>query len=398
MAHAPAVLVTLAGPDTPGITASLMRLVAEEQVALLDVEQVVVHRQLTLCLLLDTKSDAPVLKELSFFANQQGLTMQFVEVGDPVQATAAKVRRVAVTALGDPLLPRHIAALAGTLASHEANIAIIERLSGEGLSALEIQADVAVPQMTALRSALLELALAADLDLAVQPWGLVRRGMRLCAMDMDSTLVQVEVIDELARLHGVGEQVARITADAMAGELNYEASLRRRVGLLEGLRAEQVQAVADALPLTEGAEVLVSTLQHLGYKTAVISGGFDVAAHRVQARLGLDHAHSNTLEVVDGVLTGRVLEPIVTPERKVRLLEEIAETEGIDLSQTIAIGDGANDLRMIERAGLGIAFHAKAKLRQAADTALTAGGLDRVLYLLGIRARDLAEWGIASQD
>ncbi|MEO0604051.1 MAG: phosphoserine phosphatase SerB, partial [Myxococcota bacterium] len=297
---------------------------------------------------------------------------------------------------GDPLEARHVAAIAGTLAEHGANIGAIERLSGEALSALEIRADVSGGEASVgeLGRALLGLALADDLDLAVQPWGLVRRGMRLCAMDMDSTLVQVEVIDELARLHGVGDAVARITADAMAGELDYEASLRQRVAQLEGMDAAGVEAVADRLPLTEGAEVLVGTLKHLGYTTAVISGGFDVAARRVQQRLGLDHAHSNTLEVVDGVLTGRVLEPIVTPERKVALLRSIADAEGIDLSQTIAIGDGANDLLMIEAAGLGIAFHAKARLRSAADTALTAGGLDRVLYLLGIRARDLAEWNV----
>ncbi|MEN0065183.1 MAG: phosphoserine phosphatase SerB [Myxococcota bacterium] len=389
------VLVTVTGRDAPGITAALTQVVAEQGVILRDVEQVVVHGQLTLCLLLETSSDAFVLKELLFAASQRGLTLQLAEMRD--EAPSRSQRRVAVTALGNPLEARHLSALAKVLAEHGANIVAMDRLSGEALDALEVRADVTGDgDVAALSSALLGLALTDDLDLAVQPWGLVRRGMRLCAMDMDSTLVQVEVIDELARHHGVGEQVARITADAMAGGLDYEASLRRRVALLEGLRADAVDQVADQLPLTDGAEVLVSTLKHLGYKTAVISGGFDVAARRVQARLGLDHACSNTLEVKDGVLTGRVLEPIVTPERKVQLLERIARDEGVDLSQTIAIGDGANDLKMIERAGLGIAFHAKATLRDAADTALTAGGLDRVLYLLGIRARDLAEWGIPS--
>ncbi len=391
------VLVTVTGLDTPGITASLVEVVAREGAELLDVEQVVVQGQLTLCLLLGSVADAPVLKELLFAASQRGLATTFAEL--PSDPGPTGTRRLAITALGDPLEARHVAAIASTLADHGANIGAIERLSGAGLSAMEVRADLAGDDdaVATLRSALLRLALEDDLDLAVQPYGLLRRGMRLCAMDMDSTLVQVEVIDELARLHGVGDAVARITADAMAGELDYEASLRRRVSLLEGLDAASVQAVADRLPLTEGAEVLVSTLQHLGYRTAVISGGFDVAARRVQERLGLDHAHSNTLEVADGVLTGRVLEPIVTPERKVALLAQIATDEGIDLSQTIAIGDGANDRLMIEAAGLGIAFHAKAKLRRAADAALTAGGLDRVLYLLGIRARDLAEWGVGAE-
>jgi len=397
VADEPTVLVTVTGRDAPGITAALVDVVARLGASLLDVEQVVVQGQLTLCLLLGAAADSAVLKELLFAASQRGLLTTFTELAPEARA-APPARRVAITALGDPLEPRHVASIASVLADHGANIAAMERLSGDALSALEIRADVPGDDAArhALNRALLGLALADDLDLAVQPWGLVRRGMRLCAMDMDSTLVQVEVIDELARLHGVGDQVARITADAMAGGLDYEESLRQRVGLLEGLDASSVEAVADRLPLTEGAEVLVGTLRHLGYKTAVISGGFDVAARRVQSRLGLDHAHSNTLEVVDGVLTGRVLEPIVTPRRKVELLAGIAAEEGIDLSQTIAIGDGANDLLMIEAAGLGIAFHAKATLRRAADTALSAGGLDRVLYLLGIRARDLAEWGLTS--
>lgn len=381
------VLVTVSGADTPGITADLMRVVAEQGVGLHDLEQVVVQGRVVTGFVLEAAYDAPVLKELLFIGNQRGLTVQFAPLADAA-ASDPSVRRVAITALADPLGARHIRDIAATVARHGANIGSMERLSETALSALEIRADVpgGDEAVARLRHDLLKLALSEDVDLAVQPWGLLRRGMRLCAMDMDSTLVQVEVIDELARVHGVGEQVARITADAMAGGLDYEASLRQRVSLLAGLDEASVHAVADRLPLTDGAETLVQTLKRLGYVTAVISGGFDVAARQVQARLGLDHAHSNTLEVVDGVLTGNVLEPIVTPERKVRLLEQIAHDEGIDLDQTIAIGDGANDLMMIERAGLGVAFHAKATLREAADISLTAGGLDRVLYLLGLRS------------
>ncbi len=384
-------LITVTGRDTPGIAASLASVIAARGASLLDIEQVAVQGQLTLCLHL-SGADAAMLDALRSSAGDQGLTVRL----DTLQpaAPSAPPRRIAITALGSPLEARHIAAITRTLAAHGANITGMDRLSGVDLSALELRADVPGGQsgVESLTHTLLDLALESELDLAVQPWGLLRRGMRLCAMDMDSTLVQVEVIDELARLHGVGDQVARITADAMAGGLDYEASLRLRVSLLEGLDARAVAIVADQLPLTDGAELLVSTLKHLGYTTAVISGGFDVAARRVQQRLGLDHAHSNTLEVADGRLTGRVLEPIVTPQRKVELLRSIAAAEGIDLSQTIAIGDGANDLQMIEAAGLGIAFHAKPRLRSAADTALTAGGLDRVLYLLGIGARDLAAW------
>ncbi|TNE88532.1 MAG: phosphoserine phosphatase SerB [Deltaproteobacteria bacterium] len=384
------VLVTVTGSDHPGITAALASVLADHGVALEDIEQVVVHGRLTLCLLLDLPgTDSPALRDLLFRAKELGLALDFESLPDA--RPRPPTTEVAVTALANPISPVHLTALARVLAHHEANIRAIDRLSARGLSALELKAEVLGDgdRLARLRHALLELAIAENVDLAVQPLGLARRSLRLVAMDMDSTLIQVEVIDELARAHGVGEQVARITAEAMAGDLDYEQSLRKRVSLLEGLSVEAVEQVADGLPLTDGAETLVRTLKRLGCKTAVISGGFDVAARRVQQRLGLDHAHSNALEVVDGRLTGRVLEPIVTPERKVQLLEQIAAAEGIPLTQTVAIGDGANDLMMIERAGLGIAFHAKARLRAAADTALTHGGLDRVLYLLGVRDREL---------
>jgi phosphoserine phosphatase len=208
---------------------------------------------------------------------------------------------------------------------------------------------------------------------------------------MDSTLIQMEVIDELARRAGVGDEVAALTARAMAGELDYEQSLRARVALLAGLPVHHLDDIAANLPLTDGAATLVRVLSRLGYRTAVISGGFTFAAHALKQRLGLDYAYSNTLERADGKLTGRVLEPIVTPQRKADLLDLIAQGERIELDQTIAIGDGANDLPMLQRAGLGIAFHAKPKLAANAHTAISHGSLARVLYLLGLRARDLAD-------
>lgn len=211
-------------------------------------------------------------------------------------------------------------------------------------------------------------------------------------MDMDSTLIRIEVIDELARAFGVYEKVAELTATAMKGGMPYEDSLRMRVALLAGMPLSDVLKVASDPPVTEGAAELLRVLRGLGYKTAVISGGFSFAAEALRARLGLDYAYSNTLEVKDGKLTGRVLEPIVGPQRKADLLDAIAQREGIPLEQTIAIGDGANDLLMLEKAGLGIAFHAKEKLKNAADTSLSQGGLDRILYLLGLRARDVKEF------
>jgi phosphoserine phosphatase len=210
-------------------------------------------------------------------------------------------------------------------------------------------------------------------------------------MDMDSTLIRIEVIDELARAYGVGEQVSRITERAMHGEMDYDESLRQRVGLLKGLDVKVLNDIAANLPLTEGAETLIRVLRRLGYRTAIISGGFSVAAEALKARLGIDYAHSNVLEQEDGKLTGRTLGPIVNARRKAELLESIAQAEGILLDQVIAVGDGANDLLMLERAGLGIAFRAKPKLRQAADTSISAGGLDTILYLLGLSARELQE-------
>jgi phosphoserine phosphatase len=212
-------------------------------------------------------------------------------------------------------------------------------------------------------------------------------------MDMDSTLIQIEVIDELARAHGVVDKVSAITRRAMNGELDFDQALRERVRLLEGLSADVLFGLAANLPLTEGAEPMLRVLKKLGYRTAVISGGFSVAAEALQKRLGIDEAFSNTLEIIDGKLSGRVLGPIVNARRKAELLEELAARDGIPLEQVIAIGDGANDLLMLQKAGLGIAFHAKPKLREAAHTAISSSGLDAILYLLGIAGRDVQALG-----
>ena len=227
--------------------------------------------------------------------------------------------------------------------------------------------------------------------MSLQRESLYRRSKRLVVLDMDSTLIRIEVIDELARAAGVGAEVARITERAMQGEMDYDESLRQRVGLLAGLDVAVLDKLAANLPLTDGAETLVRVLKRLGYKIAVISGGFSRAAEALKRRLGVDYAYSNNLEVQGGKLTGRVVGPIVNAQRKAELLETIAQAEGVLLDQVIAVGDGANDALMLERAGLGIAFHAKPKLREAADTSISAAGLDAILYLLGFSARELQE-------
>jgi phosphoserine phosphatase len=392
------VLVTLAGPDRQGITAELTGVLATGGAALLDVEQVVIHGQLTLCLLIgsDPECTARVLASLRTAAHRLDLDLAARPL-PPDEPVAIAPVQVAVTVIGDALDATGLHAVARVLARHGGNIERIHRLSDAGLTSLELI--VSIPGATSsdaldertreIRRALLEEA--GRLDIAVQREGLTRRAKRLVAMDMDSTLIQLEVIDELALRHGVGAEVADLTRRAMLGELDFEQSLRARVGLLAGLDVGVLDDVARNLPLTDGAAALVRVLRRLGYRTAVISGGFTFAAQALKERLGLDYAYANTLERAGGKLTGRVLDPVVTPSRKADLLDLIAQGEGIELDQAIAIGDGANDLPMLERAGLGIAFHAKPKLTAAADTAVSHGGLDRVLYLLGLRARDVAE-------
>jgi phosphoserine phosphatase len=387
------ILLTVSGPDQPGITARLTGLLAEAKVQLANIEQVVVAGHLTLCLVIDGDDGDGnrALKELLFATKEMGLALDFKAL-TPVAASDSASPRVgfAITVLGERVDAGCIHALTVALAAAHANIDEIRRLSDVDLSSLEIVISLAHHEDgPGLRKALMAVARAQNVDLALQRDGLWRRQKRLACFDMDSTLISIEVIDELARAHGVFEQVAAMTATAMAGGMPYEESLKRRVALLAGMKLADVHRVAGDPPLTEGAADLVTVLKGMGLKTAVISGGFSIAADALKRRLGLDFAYSNVLDVKEGVLTGLVIEPIVGPQRKADLLETIAQMERIPLAQTVAIGDGANDLLMLERAGLGIAFHAKPKLRDAAHTSISRGGLDRVLYMLGLSAHDV---------
>lgn len=388
-------LITVTGKDHPGITAALMRILADAQAKLFDVDQVVVQGQLILCLHVELSEKRDTLKELLFAARELGVELDF-HVVDPSTKAKPGGARYVVTAIGPTLDTGHLHRLASSLAAHRGNIERISRLSDSGVQSVEFHVTLPVEaggevEAEKLKRDLLRLAMESGFDVALQREGLYRRSKRLVVMDMDSTLIRIEVIDELARAHGVVDQVSKITERAMQGEMDYDESLRQRVALLAGLDVAVLKKIASELPLTEGAETLIRVLKRLGYRTAVLSGGFSVAAEALKARLGIDYAYSNVLEVKDGKLTGRVTGAIVNAQRKAELLELIAQAEGVLLDQTIAVGDGANDLLMLQRAGLGIAFRAKPKLREAADTSLSRAGLDAILYLLGISSRELQE-------
>ena len=395
MNSADRVLITVTGPDRTGVTATLTGILAQQGATLHDIEQVVVQGQLTLCLVVGVPETRDVLKELLFAAKELDMELDFKPVPAAAATTeppVAEGRRFVITAIGPTLGAPHLHEIAKALSEAGANIEKIGRLSENTLASVEIHALLPADRDSeVLKRTLLAVATSAGFDVSLQPESLYRRSKRLVVLDMDSTLIRIEVIDELARAHGVGPEVSRITERAMQGEMDYDESLRQRVALLKGLDVAVLDRIAADLPLTEGAETMVRVLKRLGYKIAVISGGFSRAAEALKRRLDMDYAYSNNLEVQGGKLTGRVVGPIVNAQRKAELLETIAQAEGVLLDQVIAVGDGANDALMLERAGLGIAFHAKAKLREHADTSISGAGLDAILYLLGFSARELQE-------
>jgi phosphoserine phosphatase len=297
--------------------------------------------------------------------------------------------------LGSPLQPDAIAAIAGRIAASGANIDRITRLASDPVTCIEL--DVSGAEPAPLRDALALVAADRGVDVAVQRGGLYRRAMRLIVMDVDSTLIQEEVIDLLAARAGCAAEVAKVTESAMRGELDFAASLRERTALLAGLDASVVDSVRASLRLTPGARTLIRTLQRLGYKCGIVSGGFTTVIEPLAAELGIDYVAANTLEVADGKLTGRVLDPIVDRDGKTEALRRFARAAGVPLSQTVAVGDGANDLGMITAAGLGVAFNAKPVVRDAADTALNVPYLDTILYLLGI-SREAVEAADQAED
>ncbi|MGH3215883.1 MAG: phosphoserine phosphatase SerB [Trebonia sp.] len=382
-------LITLTGRDRPGVTSRLFSVLARFPLSVVDIEQVVIRGRLVLGVL--TSCDEPpdltaIHRSVTSMAAGLGLDAEITtgsaEPGQGGAGYGAAAEQLHVTVLGHPLQPDAVAAVAGRIAASGANIDRITRLASDPVTCIEL--DVSGAEPGPLRAALAQVAADSGVDVAVQRGCLHRRAMRLIVMDVDSTLIQEEVIDLLAARAGCADEVAKITESAMRGELDFAASLRERVALLAGLDASVLDAVRASLRLTPGARTLIRTLQRLGYKCGIVSGGFTAVIEPLAASLGIDYVAANTLEVADGKLTGRVLEPVIDREGKTEALRRFARTAGVPLSQTVAVGDGANDLGMIAAAGLGVAFNAKQMVRDAADTALSVPYLDTVLYLLGI--------------
>jgi phosphoserine phosphatase len=396
-----AVLIHFSGRDAPGQTAALTGILARHDIRILDIGQAVVHESLTLGILVEGAGEpfVRVKAALTERAHELGLQTRFRSIPPSALehwAHGLQQHHFIITILGRTIGARELARVSGILAGHGMTILRIDRLSGK-LAPADLESNACVEFAVSgdaanevpMRAEFLTAAQELSIDIAFQRESIFRRNRRLFAFDMDSTLIQGEVIDELARMAGVGDQVSRITEAAMRGELNFDESFTRRVALLKGLTAERVLSLVNTIPLAEGAERLIRTLKLLGYKTAILSGGFTFFACNLQQRLGIDYVHANELEIAGGAVTGRVIPPIVNGARKAELLGEIARAEGVSLEQCVAVGDGANDIPMLNLAGMGIAYRAKPLVREKAGQAISALGLDGLLYLIGVREWDL---------
>jgi phosphoserine phosphatase len=398
------ILIHFSGRDRPGLTAELTAILASYDTCVLDIGQAVVHETLSLGLLVDIprgESFRGLQETLVARSKKLDLQVNFTPIAkadlDEWISSQGKDQFI-VTILGRTISANHLARVSGIIAQHGLNVDRIERLSGrlslavhtpDANACVELMVSGDASSEQSMRAEFLETAHDLKIDIAFQRESIFRRNRRLFAFDMDSTLIEGEVIDELAKLAGVGDQVMKVTESAMRGEIEFQESFRRRVALLRGLPETKVRELLHTIPLVQGAEQLIATLKMLGYKTAILSGGFNFFARHLQTRLGLDYVFANDLDIADGVVSGMVRTPIVDGARKAELLREIVQQENISLDQVVAVGDGANDLPMLGIAGMGIAFRAKPLVRQTASHAVSFLGLDSLLYLIGVRDRDL---------
>ncbi len=396
-------LITISGEDQPGLTVGITTILAEHSVNILDIGQAVIHATLSMGVLVEVPGgggQALVSDAVSSYAQERGMRTRINPItpdsyGHWLEGQGRA--RYIITLLARKITADQLARVTAVVCHHGLNIDGINRLSGRiplgelpalSKACVEFSVRGLLQNSAAFRRDLLEVAGALEVDLAFQQDNTYRRNRRLVAFDMDSTLIEAEVIDELAALAGVGEQVSAITERAMRGEIDFSESFRARVALLAGLDEGALQQVASELKITEGAEHLISTLRTLGYKTVILSGGFTYFARHLQARLGIDYVYANELDIAGGVVTGDVRGTIVDGARKAELLRQLAQEEGIDLQQVIAVGDGANDLPMLSIAGLGIAFRAKPLVKKSAEQSISTLGLDAILYLLGLSDMD----------
>jgi len=398
------ILLNISGNDKPGLTTQLTHILALNNVTILDIGQAVIHDDLGLGILFEVpaKSEShPILKDLLFKAYELGVNVKFTPIKESRYEEWVNHQgkdRFIVTLLARKLTAEHLSKVTAIIAEQGLNIDFISRLSGR-IPLHEINKDTrAVVEFSVrgtpkdqdkMKKDFISLAGEIGIDIAFQEDNIYRRSRRLICFDMDSTLIQTEVIDQLAIRAGVGDEVMKITESAMRGEIDFSESFKKRVSLLKGLDESVMKEIAENLPITEGAERLFSTLKHYGYKTAILSGGFNYFGNYLKNKLGVDYVFANELEIKDGKLTGKHKGEIVDGNKKAELLKLLAFKEEIHLEQVIAVGDGSNDLPMLQLAGLGIAFHAKPKVKASAKHAISNIGLDAILYMLGFRDRDI---------